>query len=305
MLADLIKSKLNSLNIKWTQVNKEIKCRCLNPKHNDANPSFSINTTTGNFFCFSCGHKGNFKNLLGLEVSEETLRDMKYLEILRELELSERVPEGPIGYQEQLLPPNSELPLPTDGIRGISKELLESLGVYYCIVGKYRGRLIFPVRDTEGNILGFDARIYILPNHPPIEPVNPKAKYLRPTLMKTKDIFYPVDYLQNTYGSVNSVIITEGIFDALSWIALGIPAVCNFGLSAPSTTKVGMLLSIGVTEILNGFDLDVAGINGFQNIKEDFRKYFAIGRPTEDLKAFRKSGFKDANDYLIKLQEEE
>lgn len=305
MLADLIINKLESLNVKWKRNNKEIQCRCLNPKHNDSHPSFSINTENGAFNCFSCGYSGNFKHLLGLEVDEETLRNMKYLQILKELEVSEKKVEGPLGFEEHLLPPDSELELPEEGIRGISSKLLKDLGVYYCNIGKYRGRLIFPVKTIDGTLLGFDARIYHLVGTEKIEPINPKAKYLRPSYMKTKDVVYGVEYIYKKWASVDYVMLTEGVFDAVSWLELGIPAVCNFGLSAPSTTKVGMVLSVGAQNIANGFDLDEAGIIGWQKVKDDWRQYLHILSPTEEMVKFQRSKFKDVNDYLINLKEKE
>ena len=33
--------------------------RCLNPEHEDRNPSMRIDNITGIFNCFSCGYKGN------------------------------------------------------------------------------------------------------------------------------------------------------------------------------------------------------------------------------------------------------
>ena len=32
---------------------------CLNPEHDDSNPSMRIDKITGIFHCFSCGFKGN------------------------------------------------------------------------------------------------------------------------------------------------------------------------------------------------------------------------------------------------------
>ena len=35
---------------------------CLNPEHDDSNPSMRIDKITGIFNCFSCGFKGNIFN---------------------------------------------------------------------------------------------------------------------------------------------------------------------------------------------------------------------------------------------------
>lgn len=45
---------------------KEAKIRCLNPDHNDKNPSCFINIKTGQFYCFSCGFGGGIKKLESL-----------------------------------------------------------------------------------------------------------------------------------------------------------------------------------------------------------------------------------------------
>ena len=39
--------------------------RCLNPEHEDKNPSMRIDQITGIFNCFSCGYKGSLFNHFG------------------------------------------------------------------------------------------------------------------------------------------------------------------------------------------------------------------------------------------------
>ena len=39
------------------------KMRCVNPAHNDRNPSASINLQTGRFNCFACGLSGDVYDL--------------------------------------------------------------------------------------------------------------------------------------------------------------------------------------------------------------------------------------------------
>ena len=38
---------------------KDFVVRCLNPEHDDHNPSMRIDRVTGIYNCFSCGYKGN------------------------------------------------------------------------------------------------------------------------------------------------------------------------------------------------------------------------------------------------------
>ena len=297
MYKELIAQKLNSMGIPFTISGREFKLPCLNPQHQDKNPSYFINMDTCQTYCFSCKYSKSFKTYLEGELDPEYERTSLYLEALRSLE-EEVKPKEDV---EVFLPPNSGLPLPAEGIRGISYDLLTTMEVYYCTLGRYRGRLIFPIYDSFKKLLGFDARVYVLPNTEPISPMNPQAKYLRPSYVKTKDILYGLSNI----GFTDYVVITEGVFDALSWMELGVPAVCNFGLGAPSTTKVGSLLAVGTTEIMNGFDPDPSGLQGWQDIKEEWRKFLRIKSPDEAMKKFYASGFKDINDYLMNIKGEE
>ena len=54
--------------------------RCLNPEHEDRNPSMRIDNITGIFNCFSCGYKGNIFKLFGapsnfLDIKRQQLVD--------------------------------------------------------------------------------------------------------------------------------------------------------------------------------------------------------------------------------------
>ena len=44
--------------------------KCLNPEHDDTNPSMRIDKITGVYNCFSCGFKGNIFNILINQVTE-------------------------------------------------------------------------------------------------------------------------------------------------------------------------------------------------------------------------------------------
>lgn len=274
---------------------KEIKTKCLNPEHQDNNPSFSINYATGLAYCFSCSYKSHANIILGLKPDEDQVRISKYLELNRMWEQDVSEDEPPVSIE---LPPRSNIIL--GEVRGIPKAMIDELGVYLCDHGRYKGRLIFPVRDTRGNLLGFDARIW---DESGITPNIPEAKYLRPTSMSTKNCLYPLDYLFNHRNDLDltSIVLTEGIFDALSYIALGVPAVANFGLAKATVTKAGQILSLGTMELCLGFDADTAGINTTPEVKDSWRPYLPIGKVNNLTKAIYSSGIKDANDYLLSL----
>lgn len=299
MYRDALVQWATTNNRKYTIVGKEFKTNCIFGTHEDRNPSFSINIITGKAYCFSCSTGTHADRILGVQQDEESLRISKYMQLDKMWE--------PVEEQEFtiVLPPVAHEV--TESIRGISKELLQELGVYQCNHGRYKDRLVFPIRDTDGELLGFDARIH------GDTPNVPEAKYLRPSGMKTVDVLYPLDYLWNHREDLDlsTVVLTEGILDAISLIQLGVPAVCNFGLGAPSPLKAGRLLSLGAMELINGLDFDAPAIKAWQGdpetgkigLKETWRQYVTIGRPLPVLKSIYKSGCKDANEYLQQLME--
>ena len=57
---------------------RDFLTKCLNPDHEDTNPSMRIDNTTGIFHCFSCGFKGSVFKHFGalpdfLEIKRQSL----------------------------------------------------------------------------------------------------------------------------------------------------------------------------------------------------------------------------------------
>ena len=159
-----------------------------------------------------------------------------------------------------------------------------------------------PIVNQDKLLIGFDARIYILPNTEPIEPMNPQAKYLRPANMKTKDVIGIVEPLNNK--EVSETLIVEGILDAYAIATLGYRGACNFGMGAASPNKVGLVLAAGTQTIISCFDNDEAGKVGWSNIRDSWANYIPIGKPNELVRRIRESGYKDPGEYLESLNAE-
>lgn len=250
-----------------------------------------MNYITGQTYCFSCGFKDPIPKILGIQQDEDSERLRKYLALSRQ-------------WEEDDIPQEYEITLPPvdfyidESIRGIPRELLKELGVYYCSHGRYKGRLVFPIRDAYGDLLGFDARIYT------VDALIPDAKYLRPTSMRTKDCLYPLDYMYKNSSilDLSKIVLVEGIFDALSYIQMGIPALANFGLSSPSPEKIGRLISLGCDELCLGLDNDKAGISSTAVLKEAWSTHIKIGKIHPVTTQIYASGHKDANEFLQNLK---
>ena len=50
---------LNKEEVGYTPSGQDYLIRCLNPEHDDSNPSLRVDKVTGVMHCFSCGFRGN------------------------------------------------------------------------------------------------------------------------------------------------------------------------------------------------------------------------------------------------------
>lgn len=290
MFREKIIAKLQALNKDYEIVGKEIKTLCLNPKHNDTNPSFFINTQTGMSHCFSCNYTLHPSKLFDLDDQDvqDMIRTAKYNNLLSSY----------IQEEKELL----EFTLPPEKYRidrswrGISQSLLERLGAYYCDKGRYAGRLVFPILSSDNQLQGVDTRIVNLELVPEYLK---SAKWLRSKGMDTQSIVYPWSILaQFPKDKIKHLIITEGLMDAISYLELGIPAIPTFGLGAPSQKRIELLLELGVETITIGYDNDTAGQEGALRVYPFYRKWFNV-KGHWAVALVRKNGYKDANEALI------
>lgn len=291
MLKEKILQKLQALGQSYEVIGKEVKTLCLNPEHQDNNPSFFINTLTGVSHCFSCGFTMNPSKFLNIddENVEELLRQAKYNNLL-----STYIKPNQDTKQEFTLPPKKYRI--DRNWRGVSQVLLERLGVYYCEQGRYAGRLIFPVYSKDDELQGVDARIV---NESIVPDSVQSAKWLRSKGMDAQSIVYPWSILKSfPLDKRKHIILTEGLMDAVSYLEVGVPAIPTFGMGYPSEKRIELLLELGVETITIGYDNDEKGQEGALRVYPYYRKWFDVkGHWATSL--VRKSGFKDANEALV------
>jgi len=299
MYQQAIEAYLKSQHISYKVQGEQIVCRCLNPKHIDSNPSFQFNTEEGYCHCFSCGWKSHISRMADIEIDEDTLRAYDYDKLIEQLKLDSHE----ISDENVVLPPKAfDIVWP---VRHIGAEIMRDLGVYYCEKGRFRGRLIFPITNVDGVLLGYTSWVATAAalgefKDRLVDAVRPDAKYLHSYKMNTSNLLYPTQCSDMDLKHEQGLHLTEGLFDALSLIQLGYPAVCNFGLGAPSINKVGEMLSMGYEVLVPAFDNDKAGMEGWQKIRDDWAEHVTISAPTQILRDIREYGSKDANEYLTK-----
>jgi len=283
-MEELIVQKLQKLKVTYevTPGNDWIKCQCINPEHHDSHPSAGVNIHSGIFNCFSCGHTERFITADDDVSAEDILWQTKYNNLA-------------VTTTDDIVQEHTEIVLPPvayklhETWRGIDKELLEELGVYYCNQGRYRGRYVFPIY-YRGKAISFDARV-VDDTAKVID-----AKWIRPKGIDLSNITYPYDKLKDMGGT--HIVITEGVMDAISYIQMGVMAIPSFGLGDPGQARIEDLIRLGIEDVTIAFDNDEAGIEGTLRVLPRYTEWFNIkSHPMVSL--IKLQGYKDANDFLV------
>ncbi|MGW5384074.1 DNA primase, partial [Nocardia sp. NPDC003963] len=129
------------------------------------------------------------------------------------------------------------------------------------LIDRFRGRLMWPIRNPAGEVLGFGARRIF--DDDPIE-----VKYLntRETpLYKKSQVLFGLDLARRQIGNRHMAIVVEGYTDVMAMHAAGIPhavATCGTAFGEPHLNALRRILLDDSTwrgEICYLFDGDKAG----------------------------------------------
>ena len=237
-----VEELLQSKHVPFMPKGKDYVVSCLNPEHDDNNPSMRIDQITGIFHCFSCGFKGNVFVHFGEKAS--------FLHLRRELvkkKIREKRAES-VG-----LPfPRSALPY-VGNWRNIKPETYRKFEAFQEHEA-FVGRIVFPIRDISGRIVAFNARH--MTGGTPKYLISPPGA--RMPLFPAK-----IDPIQA------SVILVEGIYDMINLHDKGLTnAVCCFGTRNINEEKLSILRLQGIEEAIVFFDGDEAGQTAAAKVQE-------------------------------------
>lgn len=140
---------------------------------------------------------------------------------------------------------------------GFKKEKLLELGLISESKGKYydkfRNRVMFPIMNTNGKVIGFGGRA-IGDNNP---------KYLNSQESKVflkKNNLYGLNITRQDIGKENQAVLVEGYMDVISLYQSGIRNV-SASLGTALTESQAKLLKRYTQNIVLSYDADQAGIN--------------------------------------------
>lgn len=235
---------LREKGIDYRLSGKDAIISCLNPEHDDTNPSMRVDKITGIFHCFSCGYKGNLFSYFGAPASPLEVKMHRIKEKVN------KVKSETVGIQL----PKDRVMWKGGGLRNISEETLRIWDAFTWNQPNFENRIIFPIRDIRGKTVALIGRS--------LDDFSQMKYYIYPNGAEMPFCPAKVKPIQNR------VILVEGIFDALNLWDKGLKnTVCTFGTQQVNWVKLSLLKLQGVQGLDIMFDGDEAGIKAAEQAK--------------------------------------
>lgn len=233
---------LSSNSIPFSSKGADYIVLCINPEHDDSNPSMRIDQVTGIFNCFSCGYKGNLFAHFGEKPNQGQLRR----DLLKKKIADKRAESVGLAFPEGAQPFDKDW-------RNIKAETFNKFEAFTYHKDEYAGRVVFPIRGLSGEIKAFIGRHTDLGN--------PKYKVIP---SKVSLPFFP-----KPEPIKGSVVLVEGIFDMLNLYDKGLTnVIAAFGTSTTNKEKLDLLKMQGVSQLVIFMDNDEAGQLAAERIAE-------------------------------------
>lgn len=247
-MSDPVLELLNTKHIALSVSGRDYLIKCLNPDHEDTNPSLRVDKISGATHCFSCGFKTNIFRHFNVLTSVIPIRIAKLKEKIDTLKAS----------STGLSLPNNSSPYNVS-FRDISLKTLRSFGAFY-VVGdeKLQDRICFPIYDVTKKVRVFVARHTLSDAHP---------KYLYYPAGISLGVFPP-----SATTSSRSLVLVEGMFDMLNLYDKGLHnAACTFGTNVLNKSnakeKLMTYKAQGISHIYIMYDGDLAGRKAAVDLK--------------------------------------
>lgn len=252
------KELLDNKNIDYKTQGSDLVIRCLNPEHEDNNPSLRVDLLTGNFNCFSCNFAGNIFKFYDITRNELDIRVVAIKNKIREKNIEKlSIPLGAECFDRTY--------------RGISVNTYNAFHAFtYSGDNAVEDRIIFPLYNIDGEIGSFHARRLFS---------DVKPKYVNYPKGREKGFFPP-----DPETLLGSVILVEGVFDVLNLYDKGLRnVVSSMGLSQVSKSdrdgthmleKYALLKLQGINTIYIMYDGDKAGQEAANKLLPVLKKMF-------------------------------
>jgi len=234
---------LQERKIEFKSSGRDYLVKCINPEHEDRNPSMRIDNITGIFNCFSCGFKGNIFKTFGAPSNFLDIKRQKLVDAIEEKRSSSVGLPFPKGHTPYI-----------GNWRNIRPDTYKHFDAFLHHETQFVGRIVFPIRDITGKVVAFNGRHMTL---------SEKLKYM----------IYPPQAKLPLYPSKvkpikGRVILVEGIFDMINLFDKGLSnVICCFGTNNVDVDKLSILKMQDIMGVDIIFDGDDPGQNAAENVR--------------------------------------
>jgi DNA primase len=219
--------------LEYRESGQDFLIKCLNPEHEDRNPSMRVDKVLGIFNCFSCGHKGSIFRHYNIDISESSLKRESLKRAIAKLRSDNFGMQMPEGYMPYI-----------GNWRGISPKTYSKFNAFEHTDEQFKNRINFPITDSGGKIVCFQGRDYSMAQ---------KAKYR----------FWPPNVSPPLFPQANTlqgrIILVEGLFDMLNLHDKGLENAVGIDVLFDGD-KVGKEAAEKVKEICKGFPFRVVNL---------------------------------------------
>lgn len=245
---------------------------CPHPKHNDSDASFCLNTQTNTWTCYGC-HSDKKNKDQGNYGSDA----IAFIEWLNEGKMSWIDAVKFLANRYGLTIPNdinskqykTNYNLTQKFIkdmtcnayeylydRGLDDDTIEKWTICY---DKHEDRIVFPLFDAYGNIVGFNKRLIAK------QTKGLNRKYIHSSdseIFKKSQYFYGMQFIDKTQ---DFIILTEGVFDVILPQKYGVPnVICALGTTL-SEYQINVLSKLN-KEVIIVYDNDDKGIKTMKKV---------------------------------------
>ncbi len=304
---------VKQLGIQFTDHGRYIKFKCINPSHNDQNPSMTMLKNNGFCKCWSCGVTYSFNQFIE-RVSGKTAKEYLGLSYYSNLisnknKKKERKPSREFKLLEgHLYKPQRSLEVMRflNSIN-INKELIEEFDIRYT---EERGKATFIKTDKKGTYIGKRICIPIIEDK---KIINMECRDY--TGKQNIKVIYPKGSRTDTLWNIDNLNFDEPLF-----VVEGIKSALRIYryISKNVTATFGSALSNYQKELISKMkkaiifpDNDEAGRSMFRDIynfmEHDFKVLFMREKDEDpadntlnNLKEIIKSDIIDSRDYMLK-----
>ena len=240
---------LTQKKIRFESKGKDLLIQCLNPEHEDNNPSLRVDREEGMFHCLGCGYKGNIFTLFNKTRNIFNSKVRKLQSAIAELR---KASWSGLAYPQDAF-------FISESFRGIPKEIVERFEGFRTSEIGMQDRVVFPIYDSRNILVGFQGRL---------EHSDANPRYMA----------YPKEQPLPWYPNIHkikhqgTIVLVEGLRDALVLHSKGIEcAVCIFGTKSVNIDNildhVTPFMLTGVSKVVILMDGDLAGRKAAQNLE--------------------------------------